>query len=90
MNLSNPKVAVFFLALLPQFASPERGSMPFQLVMLGGVFIAATLLVFGTIALITGRIGKLLLRSARAQNILNGIAGVVFAALAARLATSRL
>lgn len=89
MNLSNPKVLVFFLAFLPQFADPVRGAMGGQLMALGLVFIVATLLVFGAIACFSGVFGSLLLRSPRAQQWLNRVAGVVFLGLAVRLATSQ-
>ena len=89
MNLSNPKVLVFFLAFLPQFADPARGAMGGQLMVLGLVFIVATLLVFGAIACSSGVFGSLLLRSPRAQQWLNRVAGVVFLGLAVRLATSQ-
>ena len=89
MNLSNPKVLVFFLAFLPQFADPARGAMGGQLMVLGLVFIVATLLVFGAIACFSGVFGSLLLRSPRAQQWLNREAGVVFLGLAVRLATSQ-
>ena len=89
MNLSNPKVLVFFLAFLPQFADPARGAMGGQLMVLGLVFIVATLLVFGAIACFSGVFGSLLLRSPRAQQWLNRVAGVVFLGLAVRLATSQ-
>jgi len=89
MNLSNPKVLVFFLAFLPQFADPARGAMGGQLMVLGLVFIVATLLVFGAIACFSGVFGSLLLRSPRAQQWLNRVAGGVFLGLAVRLATSQ-
>ena len=89
MNLTNPKVLVFFLAFLPQFADPARGAMGGQLMVLGLVFIVATLLVFGAIACFSGVFGSLLLRSPRAQQWLNRVAGVVFLGLAVRLATSQ-
>ena len=86
MNITNPKVAIFFLAFLPQFADPARGAIPLQLLMLGGLFIAATLLVFGGIALFAGSLGAVLKRSDAAQIWLNRMAGVVFVGLAVRLA----
>jgi threonine/homoserine/homoserine lactone efflux protein len=89
MNLSNPKVLIFFLAFLPQFADPARGSVAPQIMLLGLVFILATLLVFGSIALFSGTFGALLLRSARAQRLLNRTAAVVFLGLAAKLATAQ-
>ncbi|MFT0849282.1 LysE family translocator [Achromobacter sp. F4_2707] len=85
MNLTNPKVSIFFLAFLPQFASPTRGPIGLQMLLLGGLFIVATLWVFGAIALFSGAIGERLKKSARAQIWLNRCAGVVFLGLAARL-----
>ena len=88
MNLSNPKVLIFFLAFLPQFADPARASVAPQILLLGLVFMLATLLVFGAIALFSGHFGALLQRSARAQQWLQRTAGLVFLGLALRLATS--
>ena len=87
MNLTNPKVLIFFLAFLPQFADPARGGVALQLMVLGVVFMLATLLVFGGIACFSGAFGVLLQRSARAQLLLNRVAGLVFLGLALRLAT---
>ena len=87
MNLTNPKVLIFFLAFLPQFANPALGSVAPQIMLLGVVFMVATLLVFGAIAVFSGTFGTLLLRSERAQRWLNRAAGVVFLGLAVRLAT---
>ena len=50
MNLTNPKVLLFFFAFLPQFTSPALGPIGPQTVQLGAVFMLATLLVFGAIA----------------------------------------
>ncbi len=85
MNLTNPKVLIFFLAFLPQFTDPARGSVPVQIMVLGSVFMAAAWLVFGSIACFSGLFGQILQRSARAQRWLNRIAATVFGALALRL-----
>lgn len=85
MNVTNPKVAIFFLAFLPQFADPARGSVPAQILVFGGLFIVATFLVFGAVALGGGLLGAFLKRSPRAQIWLNRLAGIVFVGLAARL-----
>jgi threonine/homoserine/homoserine lactone efflux protein len=89
MNVTNPKVAIFFLAFLPQFAHPENGSMTIQMLLLGGIFIVATLIVFSAIAYFSGAFGTLLIRSARAQRWLNWLAGTVFVGLAVKLATAQ-
>mgnify|MGYP000905506673 CR=1 FL=1 len=89
MNLTNPKVLVFFLAFLPQFADPARGAMAQQVMVLGLVFMLATFLVFGAVACFSGAFGALLQRSARARRLLNRVAGLVFLGLALRLATAQ-
>ena len=89
MNVTNPKVAIFFLAFLPQFADPGRGYLTLQIVFFGAIFIVAALLVFCSIAWFAGYLGERLNRSRRAQLVLNRIAGTVFVALALRLATAQ-
>lgn len=89
MNLSNPKVLIFFLAFLPQFADPAIGPVGPQIFVFGAVFILAAFLVFGAIALFSGAFGNLLLRSPRAQFWLNKITAVVFVGLAVKLATAQ-
>jgi threonine/homoserine/homoserine lactone efflux protein len=85
MNATNPKVAIFFLAFLPQFVDPALGPVQWQIVQLGACFGLATLLVFGSIAVLAGRFGQRLRESARAQQVLNRAAALVFAGLALRL-----
>jgi threonine/homoserine/homoserine lactone efflux protein len=86
MNLTNPKVSIFFLAFLPQFADPAKGPVIPQIMMLGGLFILATMIVFSSVALMAGALGDWFSKSARGQLILNKVAGVVFVGLALKLA----
>ena len=89
MNVTNPKVSIFFLAFLPQFADPARGAIIWQILILGLVFIFAAILIFGMICILAGTIGERLRRSPRTQNIINRVAGLVLLGLALKLATSQ-
>ncbi|MBV5339543.1 MAG: LysE family translocator [Deltaproteobacteria bacterium] len=89
MNITNPKVSIFFLAFLPQFADPAKGPLPLQLLLLGGIFIVATIIVFGAISLLAGIFGEKFRKSAFAQKVLNRAAGGIFAGLALKLALAQ-
>ncbi|MDO6593495.1 LysE family translocator [Neptuniibacter sp. 1_MG-2023] len=89
MNITNPKVSIFFLAFLPQFVVPEKGAFTQQVFMLGGVFMLVALAVLCVIAMLAAGLGYWLNRSPVAQLYLNRLAGVVFIGLALKLATSK-
>lgn len=88
MNVTNPKVAIFFLAFLPQFTAPERGSIAVQMLALGGIFILCAFVSFTLISVLAGSLSRWLRRSDRGQVWLNRVAGAVFVGLALNLATA--
>ncbi len=55
MNISNPKVLLFFLALFPQFAQLNEAGYHWRIAILGLIFIAVTILVFGGLAYLTAK-----------------------------------
>ena len=85
MNVTNPKVSIFFLAFLPQFTNPQNGSLTIQIFMLGAIFMVCTLVVFSLIAFLSSKIGAWFIQTKNGEKILNRLAGTVFAGLALKL-----
>ena len=86
-NLGNPKMAVFFTSLLPQFVPSGRTSF-FGLLLLGVLFSALTLGWLSAYAVAVAKAGDLLLRP-RVRRALDAVTGAVLVALGLRLATER-
>ncbi len=86
MNITNPKVSIFFLAFLPQFTDPGKGALPLQMITLGIIFMVTIIVVFGSVSQLAGYIGTWFSKSKRAGIILNRTAGTIFAGLAIKLA----
>ena len=90
VNILNPKTALFFLALFPQFIDADRGSVLGQTAALGVLFLMIGLLSDGTYAMLSGTIGAWLREResfARAQRYLTGVVFIglgITAALAGR------
>lgn len=85
-NILNPKVALFFLALFPQFMRPDPDTAVAQALILASVLNVAGFIVNGAIILVAGRLGEWLGRRPGFIRWQNRLLGGVFAALALRLA----
>ena len=87
-DLLNPKVALFTIALLPQFTDPQAGNLAFQFLVLGACFVALEIAVDGTVGILAGRLAPLL-RARNARRNLNLTAGSIYLGLGAKLALQR-
>ncbi|MEO6457268.1 MAG: LysE family translocator [Chloroflexia bacterium] len=85
-NVLNPKVALFFIAFLPQFADPARGSVAWQMLVLGLLFNVSGTTVNTIVGLLSGYLGARLKEHPTFWRVQRWFTGGVFIALAARLA----
>jgi threonine/homoserine/homoserine lactone efflux protein len=88
VGVFNPKVIVFFVAVLPQFVDRSAGSVPAQLLLLGAVFCAIALLSDSLWALLAGAARSWLVSSPRRLAAIGGTGGLVMIGLGAGLAVS--
>ena len=89
INILNPKLSVFFLALMPPFLSGSAAHATQEMVVLGGVFMALTFAVFVLYGLFAAQARSLILGSERVVTWLKRSFAAIFAALALRLAMER-
>jgi threonine/homoserine/homoserine lactone efflux protein len=89
MNVLNPKVALFFLAFLPQFTTRDAGSIPVQMVALGLLFMGQALVIFSIIGFFSGSVGDWIQKRPRAGQWFSWLSAAIFAALGIRLALAQ-
>lgn len=86
MNVVNPKVALFFLAFLPQFVTPRGGSAAVQMFLLGLLFMTQAVVVFSAIGWLSGSVGEVIRKRPRIARWFGLLTAGIFASLGIRLA----
>jgi threonine/homoserine/homoserine lactone efflux protein len=81
VNALNPKTALFFLALLPQFVAPAAGPASLQILAFGGVFVALGFLTNSIYGRIDGKLGSFARRSVRFRKATRFVGGGTLVAL---------
>ena len=87
-NVINPKVVLFFVAFLPQFVDQARGAVWVQMLLLGTLFAALTVVIFGSLGWFAGTVGARLQRQPKLAVWLDRCAAMIFFVLALKLATA--
>jgi threonine/homoserine/homoserine lactone efflux protein len=81
VQLLNPKIAIFFLAFLPQFVEPSRGPVAVQILVLGTLFTLLAILTDSAYVLLAGALGGWLRSSRRAGRALAKLSGGIYIGL---------
>lgn len=87
MNVLNPKVSIFFLALLPQFVQGNE-QVPLQMLILGLIFLVQAFIIFSTVSAIASQIRNWLTKNKFLTSHLNKIEGSLYAIIGASIAIS--
>lgn len=82
MNVLNPKVTVFFLAFFPGFLWEPRVNTLIQFYILGAIFMLLTIIIFGSVALLAGKISTYLRKDNQSGLILKWLQIIVFVGIA--------
>ena len=88
IQLLNPKIAIFFLAFLPQFADPSRDPVAVQILVLGTIFTLLAVLSDGAYVLLAEAVGGRLLSGRRTGRRLARLSGAVYIGLGVSAAVS--
>ena len=90
INLLNPKLTLFFFAFLPQFVSPDSTRQLPQMLLLSGIFMLMTFVVFAVYGIFAASMRRFILNRPRIINAIRKSFALTFVALSAKLAaTSR-
>lgn len=86
VNVLNPKVALFFLAFLPQFVDAQRGSVALQIVVLGSLFNISGTIVNIAVAYLASSAGRWIGTKGPGEKVFRWLTASVFIGLGLRLA----
>lgn len=89
VNLSNPKVVLFYIAFFPQFVTEGGWAMPVQFLVMGAILIVIGFAVDASVGLASGTLSNVLLRRPGVQRWLNRVSAAIFGGLAVRLVADR-
>lgn len=89
MNLLNPKVSLFFIALLPQFVNEAKGFVSLQMLGLGMIFLLQAFVIFIIVSMFSEKIGQLIANSSFLAKRLNKIQGLLFTFIGIQIVFSK-